>query len=1627
MSRKPSLAQAVKPDTLNPAISAIQPGKIPVQNTMKVGKQQKPFIDEDQDLADQSLDTAESTAADAGSSEWADSGVHLAQAAGTASDAPPAAAGSMSASSAGGATAGTAAMAGISTGMMIAGGVVLLAAAVGSNSDDDTATVSSTVSGSVIGGPVVAGSGLTVNLYKADGTTLLGTGTLNETGQFSIDVGSYTGVVIARVVDANANPDYIDETTGQAVDLAANLMAVGIASGGTVTLNINPLTTVAALKAGANPTADTVNQTNTAVAQAFGLSDLTGTSVVTTVNADGASNQTYNPADGLSNAEKYGAVLAALSGMDQSGGAQNTIDSLAANLNISGSTGSLNATALDSLLTGAATADGNSTGNLIGAISDTLAKTSASVSINPIAGDNAINAAEAGAGVTLTGSNAAGATIALSIGGNTRNATVDGTTWSYTLVAGDYTAIGEGGETITATSTLTTGTGANTTTTTATATRSITVDTAAPTLAITSNDAALIGGETATVSFTFSEAPSGFAAADITTTGGTLSGLSATADAKVYTATFTPTPNTASGNASITVAAGAYTDAAGNNGGAGTTPAISFDTLVPTLAITSDVAAVKIGETATITFTFSETPTGFAAGDITTTGGTLSGLAVTGDDKVYTATFTPTAGTASGNASITVAAGNYTDAAGNAGAAGTTPTIAIDTLAPTLAITSNDAALKIGETANITFTFSEAPIGFDAGDISTSGGNLTGLAVSQTDAKVYTATFTPTADTASGNASITVAASTFTDAAGNNGDAGVTPAIAIDTLAPTIAINPVTGDNVINASEYTNAVVVSGTATGADGQTVTVMLNSQSYTGTVSSGAWSVTVPVGAVGVLTDLTTYPVTANVSDLAGNPAAQASQSVLIAISGPVIQINPIAGDNFINAAENDAAVTISGTVSGANGQTLTLNLNGQSYTSVVTDGAWSVTVDAGTIGALADNNYNVTADVSDSTGNPAQQAVRSLVVDTGIATPTVALGNDNGSSNSDGLTNDASLSLSAAAGDVSRTFAVDGAAASATYTPPTTDGSHTVVVTDTDTAGNSANASLTFTLDKTLATPTVALTTDTGSSNSDRISSDVGSLTTSATAVDVSRTFAVDGGAAGASYTAPTTDGSHTVVVTDTDTAGNTANASLTFTRDTTAPTLTVSGVDIGTDSGSSASDFYTNTAAQTITGTLSNPLDTGDTIFGSVDNGANWTDITANVSGTAINWTGATLAGSDTIGFKVTDSAGNTGATTGSQGYTVDSTAPSFSSGASAVFPNQGTGTAYTATASDASQVSYSLAGADAAAFDIDANTGAVTFKTAPSTAAPTDAGANNVYNIDAVATDLAGNSSSQAVAITVVNAPSLASTLDNVANLEITSNIVLTASENVTAVADKYIHIINDGGTGFHGESIVNTQDILVTDTAKVTIVGDKITINPQFDLDFNNNYHIEIDAGAFLGVSSGQASVAIADAQALNFSTVNPSASATATSSQAMNSGTDAMVAGHNWWDAEGNGAPGGSAVARDFAEGNNAIAANDLATTGIATNDYYIAVNNFGAGDLIYFDNHGDNAVQRQSDFNAGLIVDLGTPPTQIISGASGTATGQNGGQFDVTLAGLTDTFADTTALQTLLQVSYLPILYG
>ena len=62
------------------------------------------------------------------------------------------------------------------------------------------------------------------------------------------------------------------------------------------------------------------------------------------------------------------------------------------------------------------------------------------------------------------------------------------------------------------------------------------------------------------------------------------------------------------GSASISISPASYTDATGNTGTGGSSPSIVINTLGPIVSITSDVATLKSGETATITFTFSDDP-----------------------------------------------------------------------------------------------------------------------------------------------------------------------------------------------------------------------------------------------------------------------------------------------------------------------------------------------------------------------------------------------------------------------------------------------------------------------------------------------------------------------------------------------------------------------------------------------------------------------------------------------------------------------------------------------------------------------------------------------------------------------------------------------------------------------------------------------------------------------------------------------------------------------------------------------------------------------------------------------------------------------------------------------------------
>ncbi|MEN8974675.1 beta strand repeat-containing protein, partial [Acinetobacter baumannii] len=391
-----------------------------------------------------------------------------------------------------------------------------------------------------------------------------------------------------------------------------------------------------------------------------------------------------------------------------------------------------------------------------------------------------------------------------------------------------------------------------------------------PTLAITTDDLALAAGETANITFTFSEAVTGFDVSDIAVVGGTLGALTTT-DNITWTAVFTPD---GTGTApSISVADNTYTDLAGNLGTGDVldgTDGFVVDIIPPTLAITTDDLALAAGETANITFTFSEAVTGFDVSDIAVVGGTLGALTTT-DNITWTAVFTPDGtGTAP---SISVADNTYTDLAGNLGTGDVldgTDGFVVDIVPPTLAITTDDLALAAGETANITFTFSEAVAGFDANDITLIGGTLSALVT--TDNITWTAVFTP--DGTGTAPSISVADNTYTDLAGNLGTGDVldgTDGFVVDIVAPVVGFTNVTTND--------DTPPLTGTIDDPTA-TVVVTVDGLNYNATNNGdGTWTL-----ADNTLPSLIDGPhnVSVTATDPAGNVSIPATGTVTISSS-------------------------------------------------------------------------------------------------------------------------------------------------------------------------------------------------------------------------------------------------------------------------------------------------------------------------------------------------------------------------------------------------------------------------------------------------------------------------------------------------------------------------------------------------------------------------------------------------------------------------------------------------------------------------------------------------------------------------------------------------------------------------
>ncbi|MEG5897597.1 Ig-like domain-containing protein [Enterobacter bugandensis] len=949
------------------------------------------------------------------------------------------------------------------------------------------------------------------------------------------------------------------------------------------------------------------------------------------------------------------------------------------------------ATDVGALAAGAVTvtvAGQSSAGNPVSISHDvTVDLAAVAISIDAIATDDVINAAEKGADLVLSGSTSnveENQTVTIAFGGKTYTAKVDADgNWTATVPSADLAGLKDGDASVQVSVTNVHGNSA-------TAGREYSVDATAPTVTIdTVAGDNVINGSEAAAGVAISGTTTAEAGQTVTVT---LGGKGYTAQVQqggIWSVNVPGTDLSALADNGYTVQV-SVSDAAGNPGSAG--KAITLDTTPPSVsfkAVAGDdvINSVEHGQAQIV----SGTATGASVGDK---------LVITIGSNQYTTTVD-----ASGNWSVGVPAsvisaltdGTVTISATITDSAGNSSTQTHDVVVNTASVALTVNTLSGDDVINATEAGSSLVINGSSAQFAS------GTQVTVTlNGKTYTATIqndgswtttVPAADVGAlaDGASYQVSVSAQ-DSAGNS--ASATHGISVDTTAPVVSIATLSGDDMLNALEAQQPLTVHGSTSAEAGQTVTVTLGGKTYTALVGSdGTWTLDVPAADLAILSQ-GALTVTASVNDKAGN-GGQTTHTLTVDTAAPTLTISTVADDDIVNNAEQLAGQTIRGTTTAEQGQTVTVSFSGHSYQATVgADGTWSVFVPGRDFLGLSDGDYTITASVSDRAGNPGSAThdvtlngdVPTITINTFAqddivnaaehGTPLVVSGTTdapagqtvtitlNGKTYAATVQNDGTWSYTVGSADV--TALADG-------------GSYVIKAQVSNAIGNSASDNHTVTVDLTAPSMGISidsLQNDTGLSATDFITNDKqvvvnGSLTAQLGNNEKAQ-ISLDGGTTWIDLTVTgttwrytdgrtLTDGTYQYQVRVIDSAGNVgATDSQDVVIDLTKPAATTITVDSVTqDTGLSGSDFITSDNQISLKGTLGAALGSGDHAQISLDGGVTWTDV--SVSG--LTWTyvdGRTLADGDyNYQLRVIDDAGNISATA-SQVVTIDTVAPDAS-------------------------------------------------------------------------------------------------------------------------------------------------------------------------------------------------------------------------------------------------------------------------------------------------------------------------------------------------------------------------------
>ncbi|WP_230953295.1 Ig-like domain-containing protein, partial [Burkholderia stagnalis] len=291
-----------------------------------------------------------------------------------------------------------------------------------------------------------------------------------------------------------------------------------------------------------------------------------------------------------------------------------------------------------------------------------------------------------------------------------------------------------------------------------------------------------------------------------------------------------------------------------------------------------------------------------------------------------------------------------------------------------------------------------------------------------------------------------------TDIAGNTSDP-TSFGFTLDTFAaaPGVALTTDSGSSAVDHITNVGTLNLSGVETGA---TVEYSIN--------GGHTWNTS--FSAVEGLND-----VQVRQTDIAGNTSDPTSFSFTLDTSAaaPGVALTTDSGSSASDHVTNVGTLNLTGVETGA---TVEYSIDGGH--------TWSTSFNA--VEGLNDVQVRQT----DIAGNTSAATSFSFTLDTSAAAPGVALTTDSGSSASDHVTNVGTLNLTGVETGATVEYSIDGGHTWNTNFSAV-EGLNDVQVRQTDIAGNTSNpASFSFTLDTSAAAPGVALTTDSGSSASDR---------------------------------------------------------------------------------------------------------------------------------------------------------------------------------------------------------------------------------------------------------------------------------------------------------------------------------------------------------------------------------------------------------------------------------------------------------------------------------------------------------------------------------------------------------------